>query len=66
MKTNMGSTDRIVRAVIAIVLLALALTSTITGVVGTIAFVLGVILLLTAVVGICPLYLPFKISTKRV
>ncbi|MBD3414364.1 MAG: DUF2892 domain-containing protein, partial [Candidatus Aminicenantes bacterium] len=35
---------------------------------GTAAIVLGivaVIFLLTSLVGLCPLYLPFKISTKK-
>ncbi len=65
MKKNMGSVDRIVRFAIALVLLALSLTSTITGVISTIAIILAVVLLLTAAVGFCPLYLPFKISTRK-
>lgn len=65
MKTNMGSVDRIVRVILAVVLLALALTNVISGAVGIIAIVLGVVFLLTAAVGFCPLYVPFKISTKR-
>ena len=65
MKHNIGSTDRIARAVIALVLLALSLTGTITGVASTIAIILAVVLILTAAVGFCPLYLPFKFSTKK-
>ncbi len=66
MKQNMGPVDRVARAIIALVLLALSLTSTITGLISTIAIVLAVVLILTAAVGFCPLYLPFKFTTRKV
>ena len=66
MKQNMGSIDRVVRLVIGIILLALSLTGVITGTLSTIAIILAAVLLLTAAVGFCPLYLPFKFSTKKV
>ena len=65
MKQNMSSLDRIIRTVIAIILLALSLTGVLTGVVATIGIIFAVIFLLTAAVGLCPLYLPFKFSTKK-
>ena len=63
MKTNVGTVDRIIRAVVGLAALlgAFALGS------GSIAFVLlmvvGAILLVTAAVGFCPLYRVFGIST---
>ena len=51
MKTNVGGIDRILRAVIGLALIALAWAGTI-GVWGWI----GVVPLLTAAVGFCPLY----------
>ena len=51
MKTNVGGIDRIVRAVIGLALIALTLAGTI-GVWGWI----GVVPLLTAALGFCPLY----------
>ncbi|MGI9152362.1 MAG: YgaP family membrane protein [Rubrivivax sp.] len=51
MKTNVGGIDRILRAVIGLALIALTLTGTI-GVWGWI----GVVPLLTAALGFCPLY----------
>jgi hypothetical protein len=51
MKTNVGGIDRIARIVIGIVLIALTLTGTI-GAWGWI----GVVPLLTAAFGFCPLY----------
>jgi len=51
MKSNVGGIDRILRIVIGLVLIALTLTGTI-GVWGWI----GVVPLLTAAMGFCPLY----------
>ena len=51
MKTNVGTVDRVLRAAIGLALIALTLTGTI-GVWGWI----GVVPLLTAALGFCPLY----------
>jgi hypothetical protein len=51
MKTNVGTIDRILRVVLGLALIALTLTGTI-GVWGWI----GVVPLLTAAMGFCPLY----------
>jgi hypothetical protein len=58
MKTNVGTLDRIARALLGIVLLALTLTGTI-GVWGWI----GVVPLVTAAIGNCPLYSVLGFST---
>ncbi len=65
MKQNMGLIDRIVRAVVAVLLLALSLNGGLNGAAGTIGIIIAVILILTAALGFCPLYLPFKFSTKK-
>jgi len=65
MKQNESNVDRIIRAVAGVVLLFLGFGGTLTGTIAIIANVLGVILLVTAAVGICPLYLPFHFSTKK-
>jgi hypothetical protein len=62
----MGSADRAIRVVIALVvgsLIALGVLK------GTLAIVLGVlagIFVLTSTMSFCPLYLPFKFSTCKV
>lgn len=66
MKLNMSSPDRVIRAIIAVVLLALSFTGVITGALQIIAIILSVVFLLTAFVGFCPLYRLFHISTKSV
>ena len=58
MKANVGGIDRILRAVVGIVLIVLALT----GVIGLWGWI-GVIPLATAGMRFCPLYLPFKMSS---
>lgn len=65
MKKNMGSTDKIIRVVIAIIVAALYFTGTISGTLGTILLVLAGIFLLTSFISFCPLYAPFGISTCR-
>ncbi|WP_338407787.1 DUF2892 domain-containing protein [uncultured Flavobacterium sp.] len=65
MKKNMGSTDKIFRILIALVIGGLYYTEIISG---TTALVLGafaVIFLLTSFISFCPLYLPFGINTKN-
>jgi hypothetical protein len=56
---NIGTTDRIIRIVagLAIGLLGLAYHSWLG--------LIGLVPLLTAGVGVCPLYLPFGISTRK-
>ena len=65
MKKNMGSVDRIIRIVIAIVITLLFLNHTITGTLGVVLLVLAGIFVLTSFIQTCPLYLPFGISTLR-
>ena len=65
MKKNMGSTDKIIRILIALVIGFLYYTETIKG---TTAIVLGafaIIFLITSFISFCPLYLPFGINTSK-
>jgi hypothetical protein len=59
MKRNVGTVDRIVRIVVGLVIAAAGIYFR--NWLGLIA----IIPLATAVVGVCPLYLPFGISTRR-
>ncbi len=65
MKKNMGAADRIIRTILAIVVAFLYFTDQITGTAAIILGVLAIIFLLTSLVGFCPLYVPFKISTRK-
>jgi hypothetical protein len=65
MKKNMGSADRIIRIALAIVVAVLYFTKQLTGTAAIILGIIAIIFLLTSAVGFCPLYVPFKISTKK-
>jgi hypothetical protein len=60
---NEGTTDRVIRIILGIVLLLAALLSY--GTLAIVLWVLGAIAFLTGIIGICPFYLPFKINTRR-
>ena len=60
MNKNVGGIDRILRIVVGLVLIALAVTDTV-GVWGYI----GVVPLLTGLIGWCPAYLPLGIKTCK-
>lgn len=65
---NVGPADRVIRALIGVIALVLAFTklNVMSGsLVGIVAAAVGVIMLGTAAIGMCPLYLPFKLSTCK-
>ncbi|MGE5154664.1 MAG: DUF2892 domain-containing protein [Bdellovibrio bacteriovorus] len=59
MTTNMGQTDRILRAVVGAALLIWGLSA------GSWLGLIGLVPLATAALGWCPAYLPFGISTCK-
>lgn len=63
MKKNMGSTDQIVRVLIAVVVAVLFFTKVITGVLGIVLLAVAGVFVLTSVVSFCPLYTIFGISS---
>jgi len=63
MKKNMGSTDKIVRVLIAAIVATLFLTNVITGVLGIILLALAGIFVLTSLVSFCPIYTIFGMNT---
>jgi len=66
MKMNVGVTDRVIRLLLAaIVFTILYFTDSITEGLAISAVVLGLVMIITSMVGFCPLYLPFGINTNR-
>ncbi len=63
MTKNIGTSDRIIRLVVAVAVAALYFTGVISGTVALILGILAGVFLLTSIVGFCPLYAPFKLST---
>ena len=65
MKPNMGTVDKVVRILFAIVIAGLYFTNIISGTLAIVLLVLAGVLILTSFMGFCPLYLPFGISTRK-
>jgi hypothetical protein len=62
--TNIGQTDKIIRIVLAVVFAGLNLLGVVGGTMGLILWILAAVFVLTSLVSFCPLYFPFKFSTK--
>ena len=65
MTTNESNADRIIRAIIGVVALVAAFAVGISSVFGIILAVVGVVMLLTAAIGFCPIYRVFGMSTRK-
>jgi hypothetical protein len=65
MKQNMGSVDRIIRIILTIIIAILYSTGQITGTAAIVLGIIAIVFLLTSLIRFCPIYLPFKISTKK-
>ncbi len=65
MKPNMGTADKVLRILAAIVIAILYFTNVISGTLAIILLVLAGVFILTSFISFCPLYLPFGISTRK-
>lgn len=65
MVKNMGMVDRVLRVAAAVVIAILYFTGAIGGALAVVLGIVALLLLLTGIVGFCPLYLPFNISTNK-
>lgn len=65
MKKNMGSTDKALRLVVAVILLVLYFSNVLTGTLGIIALVVAGVFTLTSVVSFCPIYTLIGINTCK-
>ena len=66
MAANVGGTDKVVRIVLGVTLLALGLFHVATGSWAVAAYVLGTIALATGLIGFCPAWAVFKVNTCSV
>jgi len=65
MTKNMGTTDRMIRTIIVVIIAGLLLSGVITSTLAVILGIFAVIFLGTSAIGWCPLYKPMRISTKK-
>jgi Inner membrane protein YgaP-like, transmembrane domain len=60
----MGSADRVIRFLIAVAIAALYFMGKIGGTLAIVLEIVAIAFFLTSIVGWCPLYAPFKLSTR--
>jgi hypothetical protein len=65
MKSNMGKADRAIRFTIGIVMMGVGFGA-MSGGAAIVVGVIGAVLFVTSVIGWCPLYIPFRINTRKV
>jgi hypothetical protein len=65
MKKNMGTVDKVIRLLVAVVVLVLYFTHVISGTMAVILIILAGVLVVTSLLGFCPLYLPIGLSTSK-
>ncbi|MFC1574056.1 DUF2892 domain-containing protein [Candidatus Latescibacterota bacterium] len=65
MKKNMGTLDRALRTILAVIVIVLYVLKLISGTAAIILGIFAVIFLLTSFISFCPLYVPLKLSTIR-
>lgn len=65
MKSNMGSTDRVIRLIVAVLVLILFMTDVISGTLGWVLIAVAAVFTLTSMINFCPLYTVLGITTKK-
>lgn len=65
MTKNMGTVDRVIRLAIVVIIVALYYAGQLSGTVAIVLGVVAVAFLGTSLIGWCPTYVPFGISTRK-
>ena len=65
MTKNVGLVDRVVRILAAVLVLVLYLTHVISGPLAIVLGLIAAVFVITGFVGVCPAYMPFRLSTLK-
>ena len=65
MKKNVGSADKTVRILLAVLFAVLILTNAVSGWLAILLGIFGVVFLITALMNFCPIWFALKISTNK-
>ena len=65
MDKNMGTADRIIRTILALLVLVFYLTGDISGLAAIILGIFALVFLVTSFTGVCPLYKVLNVSTRK-
>ncbi len=60
---NLGSIDKVTRLLLALLLIVLFYTDVVSGTLGIVALISALLLTVTTLIGFCPLYKLFNLST---
>jgi len=66
MKTNMGTTDRMLRIALSIIIIALIISVNFSIQIKTILFIISIFFVLTSIFGFCPIYRIFNFNTRKI
>ena len=61
----MGTVDKVIRVLVAVIILVLYFTHVITGTLAVILLIVAGVFVVTSLLGTCPLYIPLGISTRK-
>jgi hypothetical protein len=65
MKKNIGTVDKVIRILIAVVVVALYFANVISGTLAVVLLVLSAVLVVTSLVSVCPIYLLLSLSSRK-
>ena len=65
MKSNIGTIDRTLRILAAVVVATLSATNVVSGAVALVLGAVAALLIVTSLLSVCPLYLFFGLSSRR-
>jgi hypothetical protein len=65
MKKNMGTVDKVIRILVAMVVVILYFTNVISGTLAIILLLLSGVFILTSFISFCPLYTIFGLNTRK-
>jgi hypothetical protein len=63
MKSNVGTTDKLIRIILALVLGTLFLTNTVSDTLGIVFLIFAIVLIATSLISFCPLYTLLGVNT---
>ncbi|MDT7879682.1 MAG: DUF2892 domain-containing protein [Candidatus Hydrothermia bacterium] len=66
MKNNIGTTDRMLRIALSIILIAFSISASLSFIIKTILIILSIFLIFTSIIGFCPIYKVFNFNSKRI
>jgi hypothetical protein len=65
MKKNVGTVDKVIRIMVAVVVVALYFTNVISGTLAYVLLALSAIFVLTSILNFCPIYYLLSLSTRK-